>query len=153
MSSVKTSGLSRSDKLAGIAENIWDLLERESSATTQPESAVQLENVGDQAANDLLSLVHQTSENAARGIDHLIDDLRRLQNKLADDGEHVRSAIAEYALLSQSTNQLTTIVSDGVNQVEKVSDAPNIINWEATRPAAASPRQTAMNERGGTTVL
>jgi hypothetical protein len=140
MSSVKTSEPPQRDKLAGIAENIWDLLEWESSAVAQPESAVQLENVGDQAANDLLSLVHQASKNAIRGIDHLIDDLSGLQNKLADDGEHVRSAIAQYALLAQSTNQLTTIVSNGVNHVEKVSDAPTIIDWAATRLAAVRPR-------------
>jgi hypothetical protein len=112
MSTVKTPELPPSDKLAEIAEHIWSFIALEGSPIKQPEGAVQPENVSDQAAEDLLSLVHQASENAARGIDHLIDDLRGLQKKLDDDGEHVRGAIAEYAFLSQSTNKLTTIVSD-----------------------------------------
>jgi hypothetical protein len=78
------------------------------------------------ATAELSSLVYRVSGKSTREIDHLIDGLKDLRKKLDNDGDRVQREIAEYASLSQSVVQLTKIVSEGMTQVKKVSDAPNI---------------------------
>jgi hypothetical protein len=120
MSIVKTRGLPRSDKSAEIEGNIRDLVRRESGAIRQSE------DISEQATADLSSLVYRISGESVREIDHLIDGLKHLRQKLNDDGRRVQREIVEYASLGQSVIQLTKIVSEGMTHVDKVPDAPDI---------------------------
>jgi hypothetical protein len=52
-------------------------------------------------------------------IDHLIEGLQGLRQKLNNDGDRLHQAIAQYAALSQSVVDLTKIVSDGMVSVNK----------------------------------
>jgi hypothetical protein len=120
MSIVKTRGLPRSDRPAEIEGSIRDLVRRESGVIRQSE------DISEQATADLSSLVYRVSGESAREIDHLIDGLKHLRQKLDDDGRRVQREIVEYASLSQSVIQLTKIVSEGMTHVKKVPDAPSI---------------------------
>src|ERR1700722_16503885 len=120
MSIVKTRGLPRSDKSAEIEGSIRDLVRRESGAIRQSE------DISEQATADLSSLVYRISGESTREIDHLIDGLKHLRQKLDDDGRRVQREIVEYASLGQSVIQLTKIVSEGMTNVDKVPDAPDI---------------------------
>ena len=120
MSIVKTRGLPRSDKPAEIEGSIRDLVRRESGAIRQSE------DTSEQATSDLSSLVYRVSSESMREVDHLIDGLKHLRQKLDDDGRRVQREIVEYASLSQSIIQLTKIVSEGMTYVKRVPDAPNI---------------------------
>jgi hypothetical protein len=120
MSIVKTRGLPRSDRPAEIEGSIRELVRRESGAIRQSE------DTSEQATSDLSSLVHRVSGESTREVDHLIDGLNHLRQKLDDDGRRVQREIMEYASLSQSVIQLTKIVSEGMTHVKKEPDAPNI---------------------------
>ena len=120
MSILNTRGLPRSDKPAEIEGSIRDLVRRESSAIRQSG------DTSEQATSDLSSLVYRVSGESTREIDHLIDGLKHLRQKLDDDGRRVQREIVEYASLSQSVIQLTKIVSEGMTHVKEVPDAPNI---------------------------
>jgi hypothetical protein len=96
-----------------------DLVRRESDATRGEDSS-------ELATAELSSLVYRVSGKSTREIDHLIDGLKDLRKKLDNDGNRVHREIAEYASLSQSVIQLTKIIAEGMTQVQKVSDAPNI---------------------------
>jgi hypothetical protein len=131
MSIVKARGLSRSDQPAEIEGSIRDLVRRESSAIRQSE------DTSEQAASELSSLVYRVSGESTREIDHLIDGLKHLRQKLDDDGRRVHREIVEYASLSQSVIQLTKIVSEGMTHVKKVPDAPNISDQALNLTAAS----------------
>ena len=135
MSIVKTRGLPRSDRPAEIEGSIRDLVRRESGTIRQSE------DISGQAAADLSSLVSQVSGESEREIDHLIDGLKHLRQKLDDDGRRVHREIVEYASLSRSVIQLTKIVSEEMTHVEKVPDAPKI-SGEALNSADAGVDET-----------
>ena len=135
MSIVKTRGLPRSDRPAEIEGSIRDLVRRESGTIRQSE------DISGQAAADLSSLVSQVSGESEREIDHLIDGLKHLRQKLDDDGRRVHREIVEYASLSRSVIQLTKIVSEEMTHVEKVPDAPRI-SGEALNSADAGVDET-----------
>ena len=108
MSIVKTRGPPRSDRPAEIEGTFRDLVRRDSGTIRQSE------DISEQATADLSSLVAQVSGELEREIDHLIDGLRYLRQKLDDDGRRVRREIVEYPSLSRSVIQLTKIVSEGM---------------------------------------
>jgi len=113
MSTVKSTGLPRSTKPAGIEEAIWSV---ENQGTVR-----QPEEIGKQAS----TLIHQISLASAREIDRLTDDLKGLRKKLENRSSRIQNDIVEYAELNRSAVQLTKIVSDSVAQVERRSGADN----------------------------
>ena len=119
MSILKARRLPLSNK-PELEGSIRELVRRESSAIRQAGDN------SEQAARELASLVQRISGGSTREVDHLINGLTNLRQKLDDEAMRIRSDIIEFASLSQSVMQLTKIVSDGVNQVAKVPDPPGI---------------------------
>jgi hypothetical protein len=79
-------------------------------------------------------------------IDRLIRDLKGLRGKLEEGSHRIQTEIVEYVSLSQSTAQLTTIVSDSVAQIERGSGAPS--NNIAEQAVALTPEDA--NSAAGT---
>jgi hypothetical protein len=52
-------------------------------------------------------------------IDHLIEGLQGLREKLNNDGDRLHREIAQYGAFSQSVVELTKIVSDATASVNK----------------------------------
>ena len=119
MSILKARRLPLSNK-PELEGSIRELVRRESSAVRQAGDN------SEQAARELASLVQRISGGSTREVDHLINGLTNLRQKLDDEAMRIRSDIIEFASLSQSVMQLTKIVSDGVTQVAKVPDPPGI---------------------------
>jgi ABC-type transporter Mla subunit MlaD len=119
MSILKARRLPLSNK-PELEGSIRELVRRESSAIRQAGDN------SEQAARELASLVQRISGGSTREVDHLINGLTNLRQKLDDAATRIQSDIIEFASLSQSVMQLTKIVSDGVTQVAKVPDAPGI---------------------------
>ena len=69
--------------------------------------------------NDYSSLVSGISVRSVQEIDHLIDGLQGLREKLNNDGDHLHRQITQHAAFSQSIVELTKIVSDGMASVNK----------------------------------
>ena len=61
-----------------------------------------------------LSPVSQISGQSLYEVDHLIEGLQGVRQRLDDDGDRLRRDIVQYAVFSQSIVELTKIVSDGV---------------------------------------
>ena len=76
---------------------------------------------GEMAAGSLTTLLGRVSGNSTHEIDNLIGDLQILRKKLQADGNRIRRDIEEYAALSQSVMQLTTIVSDSMKKLPDAS--------------------------------
>jgi hypothetical protein len=128
MSILKARRLPLSNKPGELEGSIRELMRRESSVIGQAG-----EN-SEQAAGELASLVQRISGGSIREIDHLISGLTNLRQKLDDAATRIQSDIIEFASLSQSVMQLTKIVSDGVTQVARVSDASGIAS-ESPHPS------------------
>jgi hypothetical protein len=135
MSILKSRELARSGNKAEIEGNIRELVRQQSSAIRQSDPA------SEQATSDLSNLLRQVSLQSTREVDRLIDDLKRLREKLEEQGNRVQRDIVEYASLSQSVVQLTKIVSEGMTHVKRVPDAPSI-STEVLEPASAAPDET-----------
>ena len=80
-----------------------------------------LSDVNGETNNDYSSLVSGISIRSVQEIDHLIDGLQGLREKLNNDGDQLHRQIAQYAAFSQSVVDLTKIVSDGMASVDKSS--------------------------------
>ena len=78
-----------------------------------------LSDVNRETNNDYSSLVSGISVRSVQEIDHLIDGLQGLREKLNNDGERLHRQITQYAAFSQSVIELTKIVSDGMASVDK----------------------------------
>ena len=76
---------------------------------------------GEMATGSLTTLLGRVSGNSTHEIDNLIGDLQILRKKLQADGNRIRRDIEEYAALSQSVMQLTTIVSDSMKKLPDAS--------------------------------
>ena len=72
-----------------------------------------------ETGSDYSSLVSGISVRSINEIDHLIDGLRGLREKLNNDGDQLHRAITQHAAFSQSVIELTKIVSDGMTSVSK----------------------------------
>ena len=136
MSILKARRLPLSSK-PELEGSIRELVRRESSAIRQAADN------SEQAARELASLVQRISGGSTREVDHLINGLTNLRQKLDDEAMRIRSDIIEFASLSQSVMQLTKIVSDGVTQVAKVPDPPGIAaeSPEVSDAAPVAPEQ------------
>ena len=143
MSILKARRLPLSNK-PELEGSIRELVRRESSAIRQAGDN------SEQAARELASLVQRISGGSTREVDHLINGLTNLRQKLDDEAMRIRSDIIEFASLSQSVMQLTKIVSDGVTQVGKVPDAPGIASESPdvsdTAPVVPEQQSEAMVE-------
>ena len=71
------------------------------------------------AVDDFSSLVLQISGRSVREIDHLVEGLQQLREKLHDDGARLENEIVNYAELSDLVVQLTKIASDSMAHVNK----------------------------------
>ena len=71
--------------------------------------------------NDYSSFVSGISVRSVQEIDHLIEGLQGLREKLNNDGDRLHRQIMEYGAFSQSIIELTKIVSDGMTSVNKSS--------------------------------
>jgi hypothetical protein len=136
MSILKARRLPLSNK-PELEGSIRELVRRESSAIRQAADN------SEQAARELASLVQRISGGSTRKVDHLINGLTNLRQKLDDEAMRIRSDIIEFASLSQSVMQLTKIVSDGVTQVAKVPDPPGIASEspDVSDTAPVAPEQ------------
>src|SRR5262245_56385474 len=76
-------------------------------------------DVSRDAGNDYSGLVSGISVRSIQEIDHLIEGLQGLREKLNSDGDRLHRDIAQHAALSQSVIELTKIVSDGMTSVGK----------------------------------
>jgi hypothetical protein len=137
MSILKPRGLQRTGKPTELEGSIQELVRRQSSAVRQPH------NNSEEAARELAALLNRVSGDATREVDHLIGGLRHLRQKLDDEAARIHREIREYSSLSQCVLQLTNIVSDGMNRVAKVADAPGIAEEtpNPSDPVAVSPEE------------
>ena len=78
-----------------------------------------LSDVSRETNNDYSSLVSGISVQSVQEIDHLIDGLQGLREKLNNDGDRLHRQITQYAAFSQSIVELTKIVSDGMASVNR----------------------------------
>jgi hypothetical protein len=73
------------------------------------------------AKNDFSELVFGISNRSAEEIDHLVEGLRQVREKLDTDGNRLQSQLAKYAEFSETVTQLTKIVADGMTHVKRAS--------------------------------
>ena len=83
-----------------------------------------LSDGGEETSNSYSSLVSQILGQSVHEIDHLIDGLQGLREKLNNDGDRLYREIVQHAAFSQSIIELTKIVSDGIASVKKLATAP-----------------------------
>ena len=85
------------------------------------ERKARLSDVSREIDKDYSSFVSGTSVRSVQEIDHLIEGLQGLREKLNNDGDRLHRQIAQYGAFSQSVIELTKIVSDGMASVNKSS--------------------------------
>ena len=81
------------------------------------------ENKG--AKSDFSELVFGISNRSAEEIDHLVEGLQQVREKLDMDGNRLQSELAKYAEFSETVMQLTKIVADGMTHVQGASPKIN----------------------------
>jgi hypothetical protein len=69
-------------------------------------------------ANDYTSLLSQISGQSVYEIDHLIEDLKGVRDKLSNDGDRLQREIVDFEAFTQSIVQLTKVISDGMAFVD-----------------------------------
>ena len=79
--------------------------------------------VGSESTPDYSSFVSGISVQSIKEIDHLIDGLQGLREKLTSEGDRLHHAITQHATFSQSIVELTKIVADGMTSVNKSGGA------------------------------
>ena len=75
-----------------------------------------------ETGSDYSSLVSQITVQSVHEIDHLIQGLQGVREKLNDNGDRLYREIAQHAAFSQSIIQLTEIISAGLASVKNRSD-------------------------------
>jgi hypothetical protein len=80
-------------------------------------------NEPERAVHDFSETVFRISGRSVQEIDHLIEGLQGVREKLNFDGARLESEIAKYAEFSDLVVQLTKIVSDSMAHVNKASHA------------------------------
>jgi hypothetical protein len=118
MSILKSHGLARDETAFEI--DMRDLLRRKSC---------RMSNESEEANVEVSSLISQISGQSVREIDHLIEGLQGVRNKLDDVGDRIQGDIRAYATFSESIIELTKIVSDGMAFIKapsRVSEASDV---------------------------
>ena len=87
---------------------------------------------------DLSSMISQISFQSVQEIDHLINGLQGVRQKLDYDGDRIQRDIAQYATFSQSIVDLAKIVSDGMAAIKTM--APEVIELPKGSPADLNRR-------------
>ena len=77
------------------------------------------ENKG--AVGDFSGQILQISGRSVQEIDHLIEGLQGVREKLDNDGDRLQREIEKYAGFSETVIQLTKIVADGMTHVKRAS--------------------------------
>ena len=84
---------------------------------------------------ELDSQISQISFRSVQEIDHLIDGLRGIRQKLDDDGDRIQREIGQYASFSQSIIDLTKIVTEAMTSLNNLpTKAPEVV--EMTLPGS-----------------
>jgi len=86
----------------------------------EPNHVRQGGNDNDAFVANLPTLVAEALEISTGEIDHLIDELQTLREKLLDDSDRIQTDIAKHAALSEQVMQVTKIVSDSVHKLPEV---------------------------------
>jgi hypothetical protein len=81
--------------------------------------AKKISDVSKENGGDYSSLVSQISGQSVYEIDHLIEGLQGVREKLNNDGDRLHREIVQHVAFSQSIIELTKIVSDGIAVVNK----------------------------------
>jgi hypothetical protein len=100
--------------VAAIEIDMRDLLRAKKARHSDPSK---------EPGNDYSSLVSQMSGQSVHEIDHLIEGLQGVREKLNNDGDRLYRDIVQYTAFSQSILELTKIVSDGMAFVNKSGTA------------------------------
>src|SRR5262249_3567894 len=87
---------------------------------------------------ELASQISQISFRSVQEIDHLIDGLQGIRQRLDDDGDRIQREIGEYVTFGQSIVDLTKIVSDGMTAIKTI--APDVIELPKANPADLNKR-------------
>jgi hypothetical protein len=96
--------------IAAIEIDMRDLLRAKKSKPS---------NEGERAGDDLSGLVLRISSRSLQEIDHLIEGLQGVREKLDNDWGRLQHEIVKYAALNESIIELTKIISDGMAFVNK----------------------------------
>ncbi len=67
---------------------------------------------------EMASLMSRMSGQSVGEIDHLVQGLKGLRQKLVDEGDRLQREVGEYAAFSQSVTELTKIVSEGMTFIK-----------------------------------
>jgi hypothetical protein len=67
---------------------------------------------------ELASQISQISFRSVEEIDHLIDGLQGIRQKLDDDGDRIQRAIGDYVSFSRSIVDLAKIVTEGMTAIK-----------------------------------
>ena len=77
-----------------------------------------MSNESEERDVEFSSLISQISSLSVHQIDHLIEGLQGLREKLDDDGDRIQRDIGEYATFSRSVVDITKIVSEGITLIK-----------------------------------
>jgi len=109
---IGSTRISQSSEL-DVGGNIHELL-----ATRTGEAVRQADVAGDEiTVNNIAPLLRRVSEASRREIKHLVEALQTLDKKLQTGGDRIHRDIEEHVELSRNVMQLTTIISDSVNNL------------------------------------
>jgi CRISPR/Cas system CSM-associated protein Csm2 small subunit len=72
---------------------------------------------------DYSSVITQISSRSVDEIDHLIQGLQGVREKLDNDGDRLQREFAEFAAFNQSIVQFTKVISDGMAFVNQIPTA------------------------------
>ncbi len=67
---------------------------------------------------EMASLISRMSGRSVGEIDHLIQGLKGLRQRLVDEGDRLQREVGEYAAFSQSVTELTKIISEGMTFIK-----------------------------------
>ena len=92
------------------------------------ERKARLSNVSRETDNDYSSFVSGISVRSVQEIDHLIEGLQGLREKLNNDGDRLHRQIAEYGAFSQSVIELTVETSKLSGSTERSVEYSKIVS-------------------------
>jgi hypothetical protein len=79
---------------------------------------------GEERNVELSSMISQISFRSVQEIDHLIDGLQGIRQKLDDEGDRIQREIGQYVSFSHSIVDLTKIVTEAMTAIKT---APEVI--------------------------
>jgi hypothetical protein len=110
----------RADERGDSLENeLRNSLRRDNNLRRAPESQ------GEAVSTGIEQTLERVADLSLTGIDELVIELQALRARLADEGERVRHAVAEYALLSQSSMQSTKVIAESLAYFKHAFDLRN----------------------------